>query len=327
MLKYTVRRLILAVPLILGIVTATFFISHLAPGDPVDLYLAPQRQVDPEVIERVRHARGLDQPLHVQYVTWLANSARGDFGESFLLHRPVRDVLAETVPYTLLLILAALLVDALLGISLGVVSAVKRGTRLDRVVTLGSLVLYAMPGFWLALMLVLVFSVQLGWFPTSQATSLDYADLSLFGKLLDRLWHLVLPVTVLGVAGAAATARYMRGRLLDVLGEEYITAARARGFRGWTVIRRHALKNAMIPIITIYGMSLPFMLGGATIVETIFAWPGMGRLTVDAVLGRDYPVILATTTVAAVLTVLGSLLADIGYAAVDPRVSYDGSGR
>jgi peptide/nickel transport system permease protein len=184
-----------------------------------------------------------------------------------------------------------------------------------------------MPGFWLALMLVLVFSVHLGWFPTSHATSLDYERLSAFGKLMDRLWHLVLPVAVLGVAGAAATARYLRGRLLDVLGEDYITAARARGFRGWTIVRRHALKNALIPIITIYGMSLPFMLGGATIVETIFAWPGMGRLTVDAVLGRDYPVILATTMVAAVLTVLGSLLADVGYAAADPRVRYDGRRR
>lgn len=327
MLKYTVRRLILAVPLILGIVTATFFLSQLAPGDPVDLYLQPQRQVDPAVIERIRQDRGLDQPIHVQYVTWLANSARGDFGESFLLHRPVKDVIAETLPYTLLLILAALLVDALLGITLGIVSAVRRGSLLDRTVTLGSLTLYAMPGFWLALMLILVFSVQLGWFPTSQATSLDYASMTAFGKLLDRLWHMVLPVTVLGVAGAAATARYMRGRLLDVLNEEYIAAARARGFSGWTVVRRHALRNAMIPIITIYGMSLPLLLGGATIVETIFAWPGMGRLTVDAVLGRDYPVILATTTVAAVLTVVGNILADVGYAAVDPRVSYDGSRR
>jgi peptide/nickel transport system permease protein len=327
MLAFITRRLLLAVPLILGIVTATFFVAHLAPGDPVDLYLQPQRQVDAEVLERVRRDRGLDQPLPVQYVRWLADSARGDFGDSFRLHRPVRDVLADTVPYTLLLILAALLVDALLGISLGVLSAVKRGTRLDRTVTLGSLVLYAMPGFWLALMLVLVFSVHFGWFPTSQATSLDYASLSPLGRLADRLWHLALPVTVLGVAGAAATARYMRGRMLDVLGEDYITAARARGFRGWTIVRRHALKNALIPIITIYGMSLPFMLGAATIVETIFAWPGMGRLTVDAVVGRDYPVILATTTVAAVLTVLGSLLADIGYAAVDPRVSYDGRRR
>lgn len=327
MLKYIIRRLILAVPLILGIVTATFFVSQLAPGDPVDLYLQPQRQMDPAVIERIRQDRGLDRPIHVQYVTWLAHAARGDFGESFLLHRPVKDVIAETLPYTLLLILAALLVDALLGITLGIVSAVRRGSLLDRTVTLGSLALYAMPGFWLALVLILVFSVQLGWFPTSQATSLDYAGMTAFGKLLDRLWHMVLPVTVLGVAGAAATARYMRGRLLDVLNEEYITAARARGFSGWMVVRRHALRNAMIPIITIYGMSLPFLLGGATIVETIFAWPGMGRLTVDAVLGRDYPVILATTTVAAVLTVVGNIVADVGYAAVDPRVSYDGSRR
>ena len=327
MLAHIAKRLLLSVPLILGIVTATFFLSHLAPGDPVDMYLQPGSQADPAVIEQVRRSRGLDQPIHVQYVTWLANTARGDFGESFLLHRPVRDILARTVPYTLLLILAALLVDALLGITLGVVSAVKRGTKIDRAVTLGSLTLYAMPGFWLALMLILVFSVYLGWFPTSQATSLDYAELSVLGKLLDRLWHLVLPVTVLGVAGAAATARYMRGRLLDVLSEDYIMAARARGFRGWTVVRRHALRNAMIPIITIYGMSLPLMLGAATIVETIFAWPGMGRLTVDAVVGRDYPVILATTMVAAVLTVLGNLLADVGYAAVDPRVSFDAKQR
>ncbi len=327
MLAFIAKRLLLSVPLILGIVTATFFLAHLAPGEPVDLYVQPHRQVDPAVIERVRADRGLDQPLHVQYVRWLANTARGDFGESFGLRRPVRDVLAETVPYTLLLIVAALLVDAILGITLGIVSAVKRGSRLDRVTTLTSLTLYAMPGFWLALMLILVFSVQLGWFPTSQATSLDYAELSGFGKLLDRLWHMVLPVTVLGVAGAAATARYMRSRLLDVLGEEYITAARARGFRGSTIVRKYALKNALIPIITIYGMSLPFLLGGATIVETIFAWPGMGRLTVEAVVGRDYPVILATTMVAAVITVLGNLLADVGYAAADPRVSYDGSRR
>lgn len=327
MLAFITRRLLLAVPLILGVVTVTFFVAHLAPGDPVDLYIQPQGQVDAGVRERVRQERGLDQPLHVQYVRWLAASVRGDFGESFLLRRPVRDLVAETLPYTLLLILAALLVDAVLGIGLGIISAVKRGTRLDRAVTFGSLVLYAMPGFWLALMLVLVFSVHLGWFPTSHATSLDYESLSVLGKLGDRLWHLVLPVAVLGLGGAAATARYLRGRLLDVLGEEYITAARARGFRGWTIVRRHALKNALIPVITIYGMSLPFMLGGATIVETIFAWPGMGRLTVDAVLGRDYPVILATTLVAAVLTVLGSLLADVGYAAADPRVRYDGRRR
>lgn len=325
MLKYIVKRLLLSVPLVLGIVTATFFVARLAPGDPLDMYLEPQRQrqVDPEVLELLRARYGLDQPIHVQYVTWLKNSLRGDFGESFRHRRPVRDLVAEAVPYTLQLAILALVLDALIGISLGILSAVKQYSRLDKAVTVGSLVVYAVPGFWLALMLIMVFSVNLGWLPTSQTRSMDYADLSAIGRLLDRLWHLALPVFVLGIAGAAGTARYMRSRLLEVLNEDYIVAARARGFRERTVVLKHALRNALIPIVTIYGMSLPFLLGGATIIETIFAWPGMGRLTVGAVTGRDYPIIMATTTIAAVLTVLGNLLADVTYAAVDPRVSYD----
>ncbi len=327
MLKYIVKRLLLLVPLIWGIATATFFIAHLAPGDPMDMYLerrAGGRQIDPEVIELIRQKYGLDQPLHIQYVRWLENLVRGDFGESFRHRRPVRDLLAEAIPYTLQLTVLALLLDALIGIALGIFSAVKKDTHLEKAVTVGSLIVYAIPGFWLALMLVMVFSVNLGWFPTSQTRSMDYDFFSLGGKILDRFWHLALPVFVMAVAGAAGTARYMRSRLLDVLNEEYVVAARARGFRERTVIVRHALRNALIPIVTIYGMSLPFLLGGATVIETIFAWPGMGRLAVQAVSGRDYPLIMATTTIAAVLTVLGNLLADIGYAAVDPRVSYEG---
>ena len=325
MLKYIVKRLLLAVPLVLGIVTMTFFMAHLAPGDPMDMYLEPQRQrqMDPEVIELLRQRYGLDQPVHVQYVTWLKNFAQGDFGESFRHRRPVRDMLAEAVPYTLQLTILAILLDALIGITIGIISAVKQYSKLDKTVTIGSLVIYSIPSFWLALMLIMVFSVNLGWFPTSQTRSMNYEDLTAIGKLLDRAWHLALPVFVMGIAGAAGTARYMRNKLLEVLNEEYIVAARARGFREKTVIVKHALRNAMIPIVTIYGMSLPFLLGGATIIETIFAWPGMGRLTVGAVGGRDYPIIMATVTIAAVLTVLGNLLADITYAAVDPRVSYD----
>ncbi len=325
MLKYIIKRLLLSVPLVLAIVTATFFMAHLAPGDPMDMYLEPQRQrqVDPEVIELLRKKYGLDQPIHVQYVTWLKNVAQGDFGESFRHRRPVKDMLVEAVPYTLQLTILAIVLDALFGISLGIISAVKQYSKLDKTVTIGSLIIYAMPSFWLALMLIMVFSVNLGWFPTSQTRSMNYEDLTFIGKMLDRAWHLVLPVFVMGIAGAAGTARYMRSRLLEVLNEEYITAARARGFREKTVIMKHALRNAMIPIVTIYGMSLPFLLGGATIIETIFAWPGMGRMTVSAVGGRDYPIIMATVMIAAVLTVLGNLLADITYAAVDPRVSYD----
>jgi len=319
MLKYIIKRLLLSVPLVLAIVTATFFMAHLAPGDPMDMYLEPQRQrqVDPEVIELLRKKYGLDQPIHVQYVTWLKNVAQGDFGESFRHRRPVKDMLVEAVPYTLQLTILAIVLDALFGISLGIISAVKQYSKLDKTVTIGSLIIYAMPSFWLALMLIMVFSVNLGWFPTSQTRSMNYEDLTFIGKMLDRAWHLVLPVFVMGIAGAAGTARYMRSRLLEVLNEEYITAARARGFREKTVIMKHALRNAMIPIVTIYGMSLPFLLGGATIIETIFAWPGMGRMTVSAVGGRDYPIIMATVMIAAVLTVLGNLLADITYAAVD----------
>jgi peptide/nickel transport system permease protein len=325
MLKYILKRLLLSVPLVLGIVTATFFITRLAPGDPMDMYLEPQRQrqVDPEVIELLRKKYGLDQPIHIQYVTWLKNVAKGDFGESFRHRRPVKDMLVEAVPYTLQLTVLAIILDALFGITLGIISAVKQYSKLDKSLTVGSLVIYAMPSFWLALMLIMVFSVNLGWFPTSQTRSMNYQDLAAVGKVLDRMWHLALPVFVMGIAGAAGTARYMRSRLLEVLNEEYIVAARAQGFHEKTVIVKHALRNALIPIITIYGMSLPFLLGGATVIETIFAWPGLGRLTVAAVSGRDYPLIMAATSIAAVLTVFGNLLADITYAAVDPRVSYD----
>ena len=325
MASYVVKRLLQAIPLLLGIATITFFVVHLAPGDPLDMFLEPslRRQMDPEAIELMRQKYGLDRPIHVQYVKWLGNLLQGDLGESFHYRRPVADLIAERIPYTLLLTIPALLFDALIGMGLGIISAVKQYTRTDKTLTLGSLVIYSVPGFWLALMLVLVFSVHLGWFPTSQTRSLDYDLLSWPGKLLDLLWHLALPVFVLGVASAAGTARYMRNRLLEVLSEEYVLGARARGLRERVVVLKHALRNAMIPILTIYGLSLPFLLGGAVLIERVFAWPGLGLLGVEAVNGRDYPVILATTMIAAVLVILGNLLADVAYAIADPRVSYD----
>jgi len=322
---YISKRLLQAIPLLLGIATVTFFIVHLAPGDPMDFFLEQRHRqnIDPEVIELLRQKYGLDQPIHIQYVKWLGNLIQGDLGESFTHRRPVSDLLAEAIPYTLQLTILAILFDALIGIALGIISAVKQYSVLDKTITLGSLILYSIPGFWLALMLVLVFSVNLGWLPTSQTRSFDYEFLSWFEKLKDLAWHLVLPVFILGIASAAGTARYMRSRLLEVLNEEYILAARARGLRERTVILKHALRNALIPIITIYGLSLPFLLGGAVIIETIFAWPGMGQLAVSAIQARDYPVILATSMIAAVLTVIGSLIADVTYALADPRVTYE----
>jgi len=322
---YVIKRLLQAVPLLLGVATVTFLIVHLAPGDPMDMFLEQRhlRNIDPEVIELIRQKYGLDQPIHVQYVKWLGNLLKGDLGESFAHRRPVSALLAEAIPYTLQLTVLALLLDALVGIALGIFSAVKQYSVLDKTVTIGSLIIYSLPSFWLALMLVLVFSVNLGWFPTSQTRSLDYEFLSWFEKLADLAWHLVLPVFVLGIASAAGTARYMRSRLLEVLNEEYVLAARARGLKERAVILKHALRNALIPIITIYGLSLPSLLGGAVIIETIFALPGMGRLALLAVQARDYPVILAATMIAAVLTVIGNLVADVTYALVDPRVSYE----
>jgi peptide/nickel transport system permease protein len=324
MTRFILRRLLFALPLLLGIGTVTFFIVRLAPGDPLQMYLddRSQREIPPEVVEAIRVRWGLDQPLPVQYVRWVRNTARGDLGESFRYRRPVAALIAERIPWTLQLTTLALLLDALLGISLGVISAVRQYTRLDRAITLVSLVIYSVPGFWLALMLVLVFSVQLGWLPTSLPRSLDYDLLTPGEQIADRIRHLVLPVFVLGVASAAGTARYVRSRLLEVLSEEYVLAARGRGLPEHRVITRHALRNALIPLITIYGMSLPFLFGGAVLIENVFAWPGMGTLAVEAVAARDYPLILATGMVAAVLVVLGNVLADVLYAVADPRVGY-----
>ena len=325
MIRYFARRLLQAIPILLGIATITFFFIHLAPGDPMDMFLEGrfEQQMDPELIELLRQKWGLDQPVHVQYVKWLGNLAQGDFGVSFRSRRPVRSLIAERIPYTLQLAILALLFDVLIGIALGIYSAVRQYSLLDKSVTIGSLIIYSTPGFWLALMLVMLFSVNLGWLPTSQTRSLDYDLLSTWGQIGDRLWHLILPVFVLGVAQAAGTARYMRNRLLEVLSEEYILAARARGLREKTVILKHALRNAMIPILTIFGMNLPFLLGGAVLIENVFAWPGLGLLATQAAGARDYPLILATTMIAAVLVILGNLLADVTYAVVDPRISLE----
>lgn len=324
MWKHILKRILQAIPLIWGILTITFFIAHMAPGDPMDMYLEKQRQrqIDPEYIELLRKKYGLDQPIHVQYFKWLSNVVRGDFGESFRFRRPVIDLIGERIPYTLQLTLLALLFSTLVSIILGIISAVKQYTALDKTITVGSLVIYSIPGFWLALMLILIFSVNLGVFPTSQTRSLDYEFFSFGQKILDRLWHLILPVFILGLGSAAHKARYVRNRLLDVLNEEYILSARARGLKESVVIFKHALRNAMIPLVTILGLHLPFLLGGSVLIESIFAWPGMGTLAVGAVGGRDYPLMMTTTMLSAILTVLGNLLADITYAALDPRVSY-----
>ena len=321
MIRYVVRRVLVSVPLIWALATLTFFIVRLAPGDPLAMYYSPE--IDPSVMETVRARLGLDQPIHVQYVKWLAALARGELGVSFAHHRPVTEILAETVPNTLILTVWSLLMILVVGVVVGTVSAVRQYSWVDNVITVGALFIYSMPGFWLGLMLIILFSLKLGWLPASQMESVDAEYLAWGPRLWDRALHLVMPVFVLGVASAASVARFMRGSLLEVIRQDYVRTARAKGLPERAVIFRHALVNALIPVITLLGLYLPFVISGAVVTETIFAWPGMGRLTIGAIFARDYPIVMAANLLAGVMVVGGNLLADVLYGIVDPRIRYE----
>lgn len=320
MTKYLIRRVFSAIPLIFLLLTLTYFIIRLAPGDPASLYVDPA--IDPAVADQIRERLGLNEPIHIQYFKWLASFFTGEFGVSFSLQRPVIDILRETIPNTLLLTSLALLLNLTVGILVGTFQAIRRGSRSDRVTTTVALFFYSMPGFWLALMLILVFSLWLGWLPASQMHDIDAEFYSGFGYLVDTAEHLVLPVFSLGIASAAGTARYMRGSLVEVIREDYIRTARAKGLSERVVIFKHAMRNALLPIISITGLSLPFLLSGSVVIETVFAWPGMGRVIVEAIFARDYPLIIANTMIAGVMVVAGNLIADVLYAVVDPRIKY-----
>jgi peptide/nickel transport system permease protein len=323
MIGYLVKRLLGAIPLLLGILTIIFFVVHLAPGDPTARFFNPN--VSPEVIEQMRRNLGLDQPLHIQYWKWLVSFLSGDFGYSFGQMRPIGEILPEVLWNTMQLTLVSLVVIFAVGMLIGIVQAVRQYSAADNILTFLALFFYSMPSFWFALMLILIFSrgADAGWlfnWPASGMTSIDYDYLSPGGKLGDRLQHLVMPAIALGIGSAAGVARYMRGSMLEVIHQDFIRTARAKGLSERTVVFKHALRNALIPIITLVGLYLPFLLSGAVLVETIFAWPGMGRAIVEAILARDYPMVMATSFVIAAMVVLGNLLSDVLYAVVDPRI-------
>lgn len=322
MLLFISRRIVQSLVLVLIVLTITFFLLHLAPGDPMARYYDPD--IAPETLELMKERLGLDKPIHEQYLRWVGSFIRGDFGVSLAYDVPVRTLLAEAIPNTLRLTLTALLLHILVGVALGIASAARRYSLFDRVNTVAALFVYSIPSFWLALMLILLFSLKLGLLPSSHMESIGAGDMGWVDLFIDRIRHLILPAFVLGIASAASTARYMRGSMLDVLKEDYIRTARAKGLAEGTVIVKHAFKNAALPIVTIVGLSLPFLLGGAVVTEKIFSWPGMGRLTVDAIYARDYPVVLAVNFVVACLVIAGNLLADVGYALLDPRVTVTG---
>lgn len=327
MAAYILRRLLGAIPLLLGIATLIFFVLALAPGDPTAAYLNPNIPAD--VLEQLRRNFGLDQPIYVRYLKWLGSFLTGNFGYSFAQSRPVADILLEALPNTLILCGVALVLMFIAGILLGIVQAVRQYSVLDGFLSVSSLFFYSMPSFWLALMMMLIFSLkahQWGWpiaLPPTGITSVDYEFLGFAGKLRDRIAHLILPAMTLTLSLAAGVARYTRGQMLEVIRQDYIRTARAKGLPERTVIMKHALRNSMIPIVTLLGLYLPFLFSGTVFVEVIFAWPGMGRVIMDAIFMRDYPLVMAATFLFAVMVVIGNLIADVLYAVVDPRIRYD----
>jgi peptide/nickel transport system permease protein len=317
-LRYLLTRLLIGIGVMWGVVTLVFLLLRVAPGDPARLLLGPTATA--EQLEVQRHQLGLDRPLVDQYGAWLSAVVRGDLGTSISTGRPVRTMLAEAWPVTALLVSLSLLLSYVLGILLALVQANASGTKLDTGLSVASVTLYAMPSYWLAVVLVLLFAYWWRVFPAFGASGLDAEFLSPAGRVADRLRHIALPLVTLTLIGIGGIARYVRGSLLELQGSQFLAVARAKGLSRRSVLLRHALPNALIPVLILLGLSLPALFSGAVFVEAIFAWPGVGRMLVTAVQARDYPVILAATTISAALVVLGSLIADVLVVVADPRL-------
>ncbi len=321
MLRYIARRLLLTVPLLIGITLISFAVIHLAPGGPVEMATDLNPKVTAEVRDRLKAYYGLDQPVHVQYLRWLGRMATLDFGESFSRDgRQVSEKIGERIPVTLAINVLSMVLIFLVAIPVGIYSAVRKDSWFDRISTVAVFTGFAVPTFWLALLLMILFGVRLGWLPISGLVSLEYESLSFAGKVWDRTRHLVLPVFVSAFGGVAGLSRYMRSNMLEVIRQDYIATARAKGLPERRVVFRHAMRNALLPFITILGLSVPGLLGGSVIFESIFAIPGLGQLFYQSVMSRDYPLIMGALVIGAFLTLIGNLLADVGYAYADPRI-------
>jgi len=323
MLVYALRRLVLAIPLLIGITFVSFLVIHLAPGDPVAALSGGDLTMthDPEGYKKLVELYGLDKPLYVQYWTWLTRLARLDFGHSFAPHgRPVLAMITERLPITLLLNIVELLIIVALAVPIGVLSATRQYSTFDKSTTIFVFVGFATPDFWLALLLMILFGVQLGWLPISGLRSMNAEYMTFWRQQVDFLSHLLLPIIVATFGGLAGFSRYMRQSMLEVVRQDYIQSARAKGLAERVVVGKHALRNALLPIVTILGLSLPGLIGGSVIVETIFAIPGMGQLMVQAAFERDYPVLMGNLVIVSTITLIANLAADVTYGLVDPRI-------
>jgi peptide/nickel transport system permease protein len=314
MLQYIVKRLLQAVPLLIGVSIIGFAMMHLAPGGPLAIYtLNPT--ITAQDIERIKHIFGLDQPLYIQYLKWAAGMFTGNWGNTFFGGRPVLDVIMERVPATLLLMGSGMSVAMIIGMLIGILGAVKRYSVFDYLATTGAMVTLSFPTFWFGLMMIFVFSLQLGWLPSGGMFTLGGDE-----DLLDLIEHLILPTVVLALVLIAQWSRYTRSSFLEAIHQDYIRTARSKGISGSRILFRHAFPNALAPLIALAGIQLPWLFSGALVTETIFGWPGMGRLFVDSLTMKEYPVLMGMIMLTAMTVVVGNLLADVLNALIDPRI-------
>lgn len=321
MLGYILKRILFMIPLLLGITIVCFFVMHLAPGLPTDLQTQMNPKSTVEMKERLKTLYELDKPVHEQYWSWLKKLSHGDLGISFSSdHRPVAAKIMERLPITIILEFLSLIIIIAIAVPIGVLSAVHQDSIFDKITGVIVFIGFAVPTFWLALLLMIFFGIHLGWLPISGLRSLNYEYLAPWAQFVDLAKHLVLPVFISAFGGLAGLSRYMRANMLEVIRQDYIMTARAKGLSERDVIYKHALRNALLPAITILGLSIPGLIGGSVIFETIFAIPGMGQLFYMSVMARDYPTVMGILLIGAILTLLGNLIADVSYALADPRI-------
>jgi peptide/nickel transport system permease protein len=312
---YIVRRLLIAIPVFFGITILNFLIMNMAPGNPIDMLINPN--IPKEMLELKKELLGLNDPLYIQYVKWLGGFFRGELGYSFSSFAPVSQLIGDRIGPTLLLAASSMLVAILIAIPVGIISAVKQNSKLDYVMTGLSFLGTSIPPFFLGLGLIYLAGIQLKWLPTGGMSTLGGT-----GGAGDVLIHMILPVMVLGVTIAGKKVRYVRASMLDVLNQDYLRTARAKGLSEFMVTNKHALRNALIPIITVVGTEIPLLLGGSIIIEQVFQWPGIGQLTMESILSRDYPTLMGLNIIAACVVLSTNLFTDIIYSMVDPRIKY-----
>lgn len=323
MFRYLIKRLISSIPVFFGITLISFFIINLTPGSPTDLQTELNPRITPEIIEKLRKHYELDKPVHIRYIKWVKNIIKLDFGNSLSPDgRKVIDKIKERLPITLIISIVSMIIMLIFSIPLGIYISIHKGKKRERLITFFSFFFYSMPSFWFAIILIVVFGIYLRILPVSGLTSINYSQLSATGKFFDIAKHLVLPIIVATFGSIAYLSRYVASNLDEVLKQEYILLAKIKGVPSNVILRKHALRNALIPVITILGLSIPGLIGGSVIFETIFSIPGMGQLFFQSAMSRDYPVIMALLVLTSILTLLGNILADIGYALADPRIRY-----